>query len=207
MYGCEAYSIACADGTEQETEITRIGSQDAYNWGYDPVHWGVPEGSYSSDPDGPARILEYRQMVQVRLCHSPITSLQPFAAPAARCSRSLTSICANARCNFSGSCDDWSTLLADFVSTCSRMTCMQPARAFGSAQSHGFAVHCRRCTRWAYGWYKTLSTITCLLRDWIVTVCWTRLRQGTTTVAMKTAQCATARAATTSPRSIAWQSV
>lgn len=32
--------------------------------GYDPVHWGVPEGSYATDPDGPTRIREYRQMVQ-----------------------------------------------------------------------------------------------------------------------------------------------
>ena len=35
-----------------------------FNWGYDPVHYGVPEGSYASNPDGPARILEYRKMVQ-----------------------------------------------------------------------------------------------------------------------------------------------
>ena len=26
----------------------------AFNWGYDPVLYGVPEGSYSSDPDGMA---------------------------------------------------------------------------------------------------------------------------------------------------------
>ena len=32
---------------------------------YDPVHWGVPEGSYATDPDGPARIVEFRTMVQV----------------------------------------------------------------------------------------------------------------------------------------------
>lgn len=31
---------------------------------YDPVHWGVPEGSYSSQPDGPLRVLEVREMVQ-----------------------------------------------------------------------------------------------------------------------------------------------
>ena len=31
---------------------------------YDPVHYGVPEGSYASDPDGPARIREHRSMVQ-----------------------------------------------------------------------------------------------------------------------------------------------
>jgi pullulanase len=36
---------------------------DGYNWGYDPYHYAVPEGSYSTDPDGSKRILEYRQMV------------------------------------------------------------------------------------------------------------------------------------------------
>ncbi len=28
------------------------------------MHWGVPEGSYSTQPDGLERILEYRHMVQ-----------------------------------------------------------------------------------------------------------------------------------------------
>ena len=61
-----------ADGTEQETEISRIGSQDAYNWGYDPVHYSTPEGSYSSDADGGARTLEYRMMVQASFQTLPI---------------------------------------------------------------------------------------------------------------------------------------
>lgn len=38
---------------------------DGFNWGYDPFHFGVPEGSYSTDPDGEQRILEFREMVQV----------------------------------------------------------------------------------------------------------------------------------------------
>jgi hypothetical protein len=29
------------------------------------VVWGVPKGSYASNPDGPSRIIEYRLMVQV----------------------------------------------------------------------------------------------------------------------------------------------
>ena len=37
-----------------------MAATDAFQWGYDPVHYGVPEGSYATDPDGPARILEYR---------------------------------------------------------------------------------------------------------------------------------------------------
>jgi len=36
-----------------------------YNWGYDPVNYNVPEGSYSTDPYDPqARIREFKQMVQ-----------------------------------------------------------------------------------------------------------------------------------------------
>ena len=38
--------------------------EDGFNWGYDPVHYGVPEGSYASDPNGASRILEFRKMVQ-----------------------------------------------------------------------------------------------------------------------------------------------
>ena len=36
-----------------------------YNWGYDPVNYNVPEGSYSTNPYDPAcRIREFKQMVQ-----------------------------------------------------------------------------------------------------------------------------------------------
>ena len=36
-----------------------------YNWGYDPVNYNVPEGSYSTDPYDPqCRIREFKQMVQ-----------------------------------------------------------------------------------------------------------------------------------------------
>lgn len=38
---------------------------DNYNWGYDPMHYNVPEGSYSTAPREPvARLKEMRQMVQ-----------------------------------------------------------------------------------------------------------------------------------------------
>ncbi len=37
---------------------------EGYNWGYDPVNYNVPEGSYSSDPaDGYARVRELKQAV------------------------------------------------------------------------------------------------------------------------------------------------
>ncbi len=36
-----------------------------YNWGYDPLNYNAPEGSYSTDPfDGAVRIREFKQMVQ-----------------------------------------------------------------------------------------------------------------------------------------------
>ena len=36
-----------------------------FNWGYDPLNYNVPEGSYSSDPtDGYARVKEMRAMIQ-----------------------------------------------------------------------------------------------------------------------------------------------
>lgn len=36
-----------------------------YNWGYDPVNYNVPEGSYSTDPFlGQVRIREFKEMVQ-----------------------------------------------------------------------------------------------------------------------------------------------
>ncbi|HZY35241.1 MAG TPA: type I pullulanase [Mucilaginibacter sp.] len=40
-------------------------SAGQYNWGYDPLNYNVPEGSYSTDPyDGNVRIKEFKQMVQ-----------------------------------------------------------------------------------------------------------------------------------------------
>ena len=38
--------------------------RDAFNWGYDPFHFAVPEGSYATDADGPERIVEFRELVQ-----------------------------------------------------------------------------------------------------------------------------------------------
>ena len=42
---------------------TRLDEQQ-YNWGYDPVNYNVPDGSYSTNPYDPAtRIREFKQMV------------------------------------------------------------------------------------------------------------------------------------------------
>jgi len=35
---------------------------DSFNWGYDPKHFSAPDGSYASNPDGVARIIEMRAM-------------------------------------------------------------------------------------------------------------------------------------------------
>lgn len=43
--------------------IDEKGPKDQYNWGYDPMFFNVPEGSYASTPDGEARIKEFKQMV------------------------------------------------------------------------------------------------------------------------------------------------
>lgn len=52
------------DSDEQQACVTKAAAKDGYNWGYDPVHYTVPEGSYASDPDGTRRTVEFRQMVQ-----------------------------------------------------------------------------------------------------------------------------------------------
>jgi pullulanase len=49
---------------QQQAAVMKVADKDGFNWGYDPWHYTVPEGSYSTNPDGPARIVEFRQMVQ-----------------------------------------------------------------------------------------------------------------------------------------------
>lgn len=39
--------------------------ETAFNWGYDPLNYNVPEGSYATDPtDGAVRIREFKEMVK-----------------------------------------------------------------------------------------------------------------------------------------------
>lgn len=45
--------------------VDENGSPEQFNWGYDPVNYNVPEGSYASDPsDGAVRIREMKEAVQ-----------------------------------------------------------------------------------------------------------------------------------------------
>ncbi|MDF6021528.1 pullulanase-type alpha-1,6-glucosidase [Streptomyces sp. JH34] len=57
-------SVYAPDSEEQQACVTKAAAEDAFNWGYDPLHYTVPEGSYASDPDGTKRTTEFRQMVQ-----------------------------------------------------------------------------------------------------------------------------------------------
>ncbi len=51
-----SYDYASVDETKLDTP--------QYNWGYDPLNYNVPDGSYSTDPYDPSvRISEFKQMV------------------------------------------------------------------------------------------------------------------------------------------------
>jgi pullulanase-type alpha-1,6-glucosidase len=52
------------DSEFQQAEVTTYENLDGFNWGYDPWHYTTPEGSYATDPDGAARVVEFREMVQ-----------------------------------------------------------------------------------------------------------------------------------------------
>ncbi|MEU8981674.1 pullulanase-type alpha-1,6-glucosidase [Streptomyces sp. NPDC048309] len=53
-----------ADSQKQQECVAKTAAKDAYNWGYDPYHYTVPEGSYATDPDGTARTVQFRKMVK-----------------------------------------------------------------------------------------------------------------------------------------------
>ncbi|MBE5962553.1 MAG: type I pullulanase [Lachnospiraceae bacterium] len=52
-----SFDFASVDESKTDTE--------QFNWGYDPLNYNVPEGSYSTDPyHGEVRVKEFKQMVQ-----------------------------------------------------------------------------------------------------------------------------------------------
>jgi pullulanase len=56
-----SYDFFTVDEVQNATDKT----YKKYNWGYDPMNYNVPEGSYSTDPfDGSVRIREFKQLVQ-----------------------------------------------------------------------------------------------------------------------------------------------
>ena len=52
------------NSAQQQTVVAQTQDQDSFNWGYDPYHYGVPEGSYATNTNDTSRILEFREMVQ-----------------------------------------------------------------------------------------------------------------------------------------------
>ena len=65
---CVVPTLPANAGPANEATQAAIGAvreHDCYNWGYDPWHFNVPEGSYSTAPDdAAARVREFRAMVQ-----------------------------------------------------------------------------------------------------------------------------------------------
>ncbi|MCU7369653.1 pullulanase-type alpha-1,6-glucosidase [Paucibacter sp. O1-1] len=65
--GCAVPQVPAAapDSEAQQAAVMALAERDCFNWGYDPLHYNAPEGSYASDAmDGARRIVELRQMVQ-----------------------------------------------------------------------------------------------------------------------------------------------
>jgi pullulanase-type alpha-1,6-glucosidase len=60
----EAIRSFAGDSDQQQAIAGYLRNLDSFNWGYDPFHYGAPEGSYASTAEGTAKIVEFRQMVQ-----------------------------------------------------------------------------------------------------------------------------------------------
>ena len=64
--GCVTPAVPDArpDSLRQQAAVMAVAARDCFNWGYDPLHFNAPEGSYASRADdGALRIRELRQMV------------------------------------------------------------------------------------------------------------------------------------------------
>jgi pullulanase-type alpha-1,6-glucosidase len=52
------------DSEEQQARVMAQARSDCFNWGYDPLHFNAPEGSFATDADdGAVRLREFRAMV------------------------------------------------------------------------------------------------------------------------------------------------
>ena len=64
----EVFADLAAVDSKENAQVEALNeyvrSVDSYNWGYDPFHYTVPEGSYATDAEGAKRILEFREMVK-----------------------------------------------------------------------------------------------------------------------------------------------
>ncbi|HYN23002.1 MAG TPA: pullulanase-type alpha-1,6-glucosidase, partial [Thermoanaerobaculia bacterium] len=52
------------DSDRQQAAVSEVADRDGFNWGYDPWHYTVPEGSYAIEPNGAGRTREFREMVR-----------------------------------------------------------------------------------------------------------------------------------------------
>ena len=52
------------EGEQAQQLVSELREVDNYNWGYDPFHYTVPEGSYAVDAKGVSRLVEFREMIQ-----------------------------------------------------------------------------------------------------------------------------------------------
>ncbi|WP_102194042.1 pullulanase-type alpha-1,6-glucosidase [Microbacterium aurantiacum] len=59
---CDLASFA-PDSDQQQACVQAVADADGFNWGYDPYHYSAPEGSYAVNPEGGARVSEFRSMV------------------------------------------------------------------------------------------------------------------------------------------------
>ncbi|MBA6326740.1 pullulanase-type alpha-1,6-glucosidase [Colwellia sp. MB02u-6] len=56
-----SFDVSSAQAQKIVSELRQF---DNFNWGYDPFHYTVPEGSYALSPKGKSRLVEFREMVQ-----------------------------------------------------------------------------------------------------------------------------------------------
>ena len=57
------------DSDQQQACVAAVQATDGFNWGYDPMHYTTPEGSYATNADGAARTVQFRSMVQALNSH------------------------------------------------------------------------------------------------------------------------------------------
>jgi pullulanase len=65
--GCTTPAIpeGAANASVQQAAVAASADRDCFNWGYDPVHYTAPDGSFATDAnEGAVRVREFRAMVQ-----------------------------------------------------------------------------------------------------------------------------------------------